>query len=633
MNKKFNIVTKFDVVEKAADSGTLVVEGYANTTDKDRHGDIILQEAWTKGGLDNYLKNPIILAFHDHSKPIGKMVDYFLDSKGLKIVAEISKAAGNLYDLVKEGIVKSFSVGFMVKDADYDATTDIFVIKDVELFEVSVVSVPANPSSVFSVRKNFESEEEYNEFKKEFSEMTEENKEVVKPTAEEANATKAVEIENLVNTLAASFAEKFEKQSADVNAALELILESKKKEKETMSNDVTVENNVEKLIKDLEARFADKEKSLSEALDGVRSELKEKASELEALQRNKMTFEDRATRPDIKAKDIDNAVMIAKVLGRKVNETRFGGQLIEKAGPHLTNMNEDWEQQFSLRLENDIRQRLVVEPVVTRRIPMQAPSFHFPTNPEAGYGEWIASTDFRSADGSSTGTAADHTLLDKTLIAYKLAAKEYLGYEEEEDTLLPLMSIVRDAVMRRMAKSIDKAVLRGTATVGTDPLTGLAKFAADVAGNAYTTSLDISNGDKFSVATAQAMRRQLGVWGLTPSDLVYILSQECYYDLLDDPDFRTMDLVGDRATIITGQVGMIAGTPVLLSGEFEAKADTKFGAVLVNPSNFIIGNLRNIMVERDRNIEDQKNILVATLRMGFTNIIAEKGVAVQKWVA
>lgn len=633
MNKKFNIVTKFDVVEKAADSGTLVVEGYANTTDKDRHGDIILQEAWTKGGLDNYLKNPIILAFHDHSKPIGKMVDYFLDSKGLKIVAEISKAAGNLYDLVKEGIVKSFSVGFMVKDADYDATTDIFVIKDVELFEVSVVSVPANPSSVFSVRKNFESEEEYNEFKKEFSEMTEENKEVVKPTAEEANATKAVEIENLVNTLAASFAEKFEKQSADVNAALELILESKKKEKETMSNDVTVENNVEKLIKDLEARFADKEKSLSEALDGVRSELKEKASELEALQRNKMTFEDRATRPDIKAKDIDNAVMIAKVLGRKVNETRFGGQLIEKAGPHLTNMNEDWEQQFSLRLENDIRQRLVVEPVVTRRIPMQAPSFHFPINPEAGYGEWIASTDFRSTDGSSTGTAADHTLLDKTLIAYKLAAKEYLGYEEEEDTLLPLMSIVRDAVMRRMAKSIDKAVLRGTATVGTDPLTGLAKFAADVAGNAYTTSLDISNGDKFSVATAQAMRRQLGVWGLTPSDLVYILSQECYYDLLDDPDFRTMDLVGDRATIITGQVGMIAGTPVLLSGEFEAKADTKFGAVLVNPSNFIIGNLRNIMVERDRNIEDQKNILVATLRMGFTNIIAEKGVAVQKWVA
>ena len=233
MNKRFNIVTKFDVVEKAADSSTLVVEGYANTTDKDRHGDIILQEAWTKGGLDNYLKNPIILAFHDHSKPIGKMVDYFLDSKGLKIVAEISKAAGNLYDLVKEGIVKSFSVGFMVKDADYDATTDIFVIKDVELFEVSVVSVPANPSSTFSVRKNFETEEEYNEFKKEFSEMTEENKEVVKPAEEEANATKTAEIENLVNTLAASIAEKFEKQSADVNAALELILESKKKEKET----------------------------------------------------------------------------------------------------------------------------------------------------------------------------------------------------------------------------------------------------------------------------------------------------------------------------------------------------------------------------------------------------------------
>jgi hypothetical protein len=43
-----------------------------------------------------------------------------------------------------------------------------------------------------------------------------------------------------------------------------------------MTQDVTVTNNVEKLIADLESRFVEKEKSLTEALDGLRGELKER---------------------------------------------------------------------------------------------------------------------------------------------------------------------------------------------------------------------------------------------------------------------------------------------------------------------------------------------------------------------
>jgi HK97 family phage prohead protease len=628
IDKKFSIVSKFSVVEKA-ESNSIVIEGYANTVDKDRHSDIVLQEAWSKGGLDNYLKNPIILAFHDHSKPIGMMIDYFLDSKGFKIVAEISKAAGNIYDLVKEGIIRSFSIGFTVKDADYDPTTDLFVIKDLELYEVSVVSVPANPNSIFSVRKSFESEEEFNNFKQEFIHMNLEEKEV-KPTDSEADATKSVEIEKLVQALEAKISDKIEKQAADVNAALELIIESKK-EKNEMTQDVQVTNNVEKLIADLESRFVEKEKSLSEALEGLRGELKEKADELAAIQRNKMTFEDRGTRTNIAEKDIDTAVLVAKMLGRRPQDTRYGANLIQKAGAHVDPMTQDWEQQFSTRIENDIRQRLVVEPLISRRLAMAAPTFHFPINPEAGYASWIASTAFRSTDGSSTGSAVDHTLTDKTIVAYKLAAKEYLGYEEEEDTLLPLVQIVREAVSRRVSKSVDKAVLRGTATAGSDPITGLVKLAADASA---LTTLDISNNDKFTVDAAQALRRKLGIWGLDPTELIYVVSQECYYDLLEDADFRTVDLVGSNyATILKGQIGMINGSPVIVSGEFEAKADTKAGAIVLNPSNFLIGSLRGVMVERDRNIEDQKNILVASLRMAFTDIISAKGVAVQKWQA
>ncbi len=61
-----------------------------------------------------------------------------------------------------------FSVGFRVKDADYIQETDGLKIKDAELFEVSVVSVPCNQEATFSLAKSFNSMEEYEEFKKTF---------------------------------------------------------------------------------------------------------------------------------------------------------------------------------------------------------------------------------------------------------------------------------------------------------------------------------------------------------------------------------------------------------------------------------------------------------------------------------
>ena len=124
MNKKFEINSLFEVVQKDAKSDVLTIKGYANTVSKDRTGDVIVKEAWMQGGMDDYLKNPIILAFHDYARPVGTTVDYTVTDKGLEIVAEISKAAGEVYNLIKDGVLKTFSVGFSIKDADYDKEQD-----------------------------------------------------------------------------------------------------------------------------------------------------------------------------------------------------------------------------------------------------------------------------------------------------------------------------------------------------------------------------------------------------------------------------------------------------------------------------------------------------------------------------
>lgn len=192
MDKKFFITTD-DITVKGASEKTFKIAGYANTSDKDRTGDIVLPEAWTKG-IDNFRRNPILLYQHDHGKPIGRVNAVTVDKKGIFVEANVSEAAERQHGiktLISDGVLKSFSVGFRVKDADYDKRTDTFFIKDVELLEISVVSVPANQNSLFSVRKSFETDNAYEEFKSKFA--IEEEQPVEEPTVEKAAAEEPTE--------------------------------------------------------------------------------------------------------------------------------------------------------------------------------------------------------------------------------------------------------------------------------------------------------------------------------------------------------------------------------------------------------------------------------------------------------
>lgn len=172
MNDKKFYVHSDNIEIKAASSEkkSFRIAGYANTVAKDRTGDVVTAEAWTKG-IENYRKNPVLLYQHDHSKPIGRAESIVVDKKGIFVEGAVSDAAEKLHGvqtLIKDGALKSFSVGFRVKDADFDRASDTFLIKDLELLEISVVSVPANQDSLFSIRKSFEDAEGYEEFKKQF---------------------------------------------------------------------------------------------------------------------------------------------------------------------------------------------------------------------------------------------------------------------------------------------------------------------------------------------------------------------------------------------------------------------------------------------------------------------------------
>ena len=175
-NKTLYLNSAFETKSYKKGSKSLKIAGYANTIAKDRAGDVVTAQAWAKG-VENYRRNPVLLYQHKHDNPIGRVDKITVDKKGIFVEAAVSEAAEKnhgVQTLIKDGALKSFSVGFRVKDGKYNSNDDTMMITDVELLEISVVSVPCNQDSLFSIRKSFDSEKDYKEFTKSFETANEE---------------------------------------------------------------------------------------------------------------------------------------------------------------------------------------------------------------------------------------------------------------------------------------------------------------------------------------------------------------------------------------------------------------------------------------------------------------------------
>jgi HK97 family phage prohead protease/HK97 family phage major capsid protein len=631
MDKVLYLNSTFTTKSADTEDESIFIEGYANTTDIDRSGDVILSAAWS-AGIENYLKNPIFLAYHDHDHPIGRLDEYKIDAKGLWVRAKISPAAGDVYKLIKDGVLTAFSVGFRVKDASYDPLNDIFFIKEVELMEISVVSVPCNQESLFSLAKAFDSEVEFNSFKSQYvSEATLDKDQEAKDLS---NNKKGIldmdpkELQAMLDKAATdavaksdearskAVAEKAAKDAAEADISARI--------KEAVATQVSVgQSGAEKLLADIEAKFEAQTAASKSVLEGLEATIKEKAAELDSITKSKMKFGEKKDEGAVTAKEKETAVFLKTIMGRtNVQDTKFGASMIEKAGAHVPGAV-PWEQEVSFNMENEIRQKLIVQSLL-KQIAMQTNVMKIPLNPATGLGTWVTNAQFGTT--ASTGAAVTHQLAEITLSAYKVATLEYLAYEEEEDSLLILLPIIRDAMIRRVSRSVDQAFLRG-AGAGADPVKGLATYAT-----ANTTN---PVGTKVTVAQLRAMRKDLGIMGLDPSEVTYVVSSDVYYDLLDDAVFQTMNQVGTQATLLTGQIGQIGNSPVVVSGEFAAKGVGAIGAIAVNTANFIAGNQRGLRFDTQMMAETQRMVLVSSLRTGLTQLTANQGMGVTKltWAA
>jgi len=189
--KTLNCDVEWDLKSIKKDAkGLMIIEGFANTSDKDRVGDVVLPSAFAKS-LPEYMENPILLYQHDWDKLIGNVIESkIIDNddegrKGLWVKAAVSNAkdVNDVRTKIQEGSLKTFSIGYNEIDSDWDKETSTNIIQDLELLEISIVTVPANPFAKFST-----SEEDENK-----SSQTIVNKELLDFISEAVNSLKSGE--------------------------------------------------------------------------------------------------------------------------------------------------------------------------------------------------------------------------------------------------------------------------------------------------------------------------------------------------------------------------------------------------------------------------------------------------------
>lgn len=141
------LTTPFQVKELGTNG---LIAGYASVFDEvDAQSDVVARGAFGKS-LEKYRLNrtsPAMLWMHDTAEPIGVWTQLKEDTHGLHVEGKLAvktQDGADAYELLKMGAITGLSIGYNTIKSTRDSKTKIRTLTEVELFEVSLVTFPAN---------------------------------------------------------------------------------------------------------------------------------------------------------------------------------------------------------------------------------------------------------------------------------------------------------------------------------------------------------------------------------------------------------------------------------------------------------------------------------------------------------
>ncbi|KKY65810.1 primosome assembly protein PriA [Morganella morganii] len=126
-------------------------EGYGSVFGvKDSYSDIVVPGAF-QASLNEWREKgslPAMLWQHQISEPVGVYTEMREDDTGLyvkgRLLIEDDPLSKRAHAHLKAGSLSGLSIGYILKDWEYDRNKGAFLLKEIDLWEVSLVTFPSN---------------------------------------------------------------------------------------------------------------------------------------------------------------------------------------------------------------------------------------------------------------------------------------------------------------------------------------------------------------------------------------------------------------------------------------------------------------------------------------------------------
>lgn len=168
-------ISELRALDNTNEDNEMIIEGYAavfeTETDLGWCKEVISRDAFNNCNMSdcvlkyNHNDNCLILA-----RTRNKSLELTVDNHGLKIRATLIDTTQNrdIYKMIKAGLLDKMSFAFSVRKQEWDYENDIRRITEIaQLFDVSVVDVPAYETTEIYARSKEEYKKDKEQYKKE----------------------------------------------------------------------------------------------------------------------------------------------------------------------------------------------------------------------------------------------------------------------------------------------------------------------------------------------------------------------------------------------------------------------------------------------------------------------------------
>ena len=658
--------------------GDWIIEGYASTDAVDSFNEVIEPEAFRKW-LPQFLQFPVGLLNHAwFDKPIGKIIEAEIRERGLWVRALVSKTAPDIWQLIQEGILKAFSVGFsgVTKESTDGKPT---VWKEVRLLEISIVNVPANSEALFSVaatrsidlscyRKAVGRQPITKTGGPEMDEITLEQVEAVADkkvdrAVEAATRTLLSAAKSNTETAVQAAISQVEVKLGTVQAELKSLQESAKGKTEA-----EVQAMIDKAVVPLAPLIAKAQREnvvglsnsaavglfemrtapLSRAVIDLAKEQSMSPEHVRALIHNPRDvfaesdgFRVQAMRNFHEASD---KVYLLDVFARAFNRNYGGPQTLKFwKDAYLPALNEfrramdtattaEGTEWVPTMMTASFLEIFELERQVARQFttfPMPSKVYDWPVQSGTGTAYLPGES---TADSATAITAATPGTRKTTFTAKRLAVRFLTSTEWIEDAAIEAMTFLQREIAATLARGEEDAIVNGdTAATHQDSNITAAddRRKAWLGLRAWCHDQSNTTDQAAAITTAgyMASRKSMGKYGVDPKRVFHLTDPVTYLTTVALAEALTFDKFGPMATILNGALTAIGGialfqsefVPVNLnaSGVHDGTTTDNTVVLTIAREEWKIGNRRQVTVKVDDKIATDQFEIVATTREDF----------------